>query len=98
MEVLVSNGLIVTICSTVLVTVIVMMDVSVGDSVVSVAYNVLMHVVVNGNEACDVLMNVVVSGTEASGTDEELTHINTDDSMVSMKGSDVIMTLQSLFV
>ena len=78
MKVLVSHKLIVTMCSTVFVTVIVMMDISVGDSVVSLA--------------CDVLINVSGSDTEASCTDDELKHINVCDHVVSMNDINVIYT------
>ena len=77
MEVLVSNVLIVTICSTVFVTVIVIMDLTVGDSVVSLA--------------CGVRMHVVGSGNESSCTDDEFKHVNIGDHVVSMKEGHIIM-------
>ena len=77
MEVLVSVMFNVTICSTVFVAVIVTMEVTVGDSVISLA--------------CNVLMSIVGSGTEASCTDDELKYVNIVDNMASMKCGDVIV-------
>ena len=56
----------------------------VGESVVSLA--------------CDVVMNEVVSGTEALCIDDELKYINIGDNVLSMKGGDVIVCVVSFDV
>ena len=45
--------------------------------------------------ACDVLMNVVVSGTDTSCADDGLKHVNIGDHVASMKCGDVIVFVAS---
>ena len=83
MEVLVSVGIEVTICSTVSVIVTVLRDIPVGN--------------IMGFIICDVFMNVhvCVGYMVASGTGDELKHANVGDVMVFIKAGDVIVFVVS---